>query len=82
MIYGKWKSFCDLFDTVYKALKNCKPFTFCDDWKEVRVSKTTAHKGSIFYFVCNICRKTKISYPDQGVRNVSFLENFEYLLNE
>ena len=45
--------------------------------------------GSFIYYVRKIFRKTNISYPlirtrtceYQGVRNVSFSENFAYLLN-
>ena len=48
------------------------------------------HLGIIHLYVCRIFRKTDISYPlihtrtcaYQWVRNVSFSENFAYLLNE
>ena len=44
----------------------------------------------IIHYIRNIFRKTNISYPQirtrtyayQGVRNISFSENFAYVLNE
>ena len=48
------------------------------------------HSGTFIYYVCTIFRKTNISYPQirlrscayQGVRNVSFPENFTNLIND
>ena len=51
--------------------------------RSILYMKNLIYGGLFIYYVRRILRKTNISYPlIQGVRNVSFLENFAHVLNE
>ena len=80
--YFCWEASSQMFDRVINTPLKSIPKNVSRNFVQ--------YQGSFIYYLCQIFRKTKISYSlirtrtctYQVVRNISFSENFTYLLNE